>query len=181
MIDKIIAKAFVNAMKESMKNSNEEEHHFDANADKCKNCETFEICRMFHGMGDKIEAADIDEKVKNDLTKVLAFIREETIILDKDIEFPKFRLQAITERFECLKECKNFDVLIDILDEADLKYIRSIILKVNNKISNELAKVMDANRAECNYFMDVFRKPEVEEKRYEDMIREELLEELKKK
>lgn len=181
MIDKIIAKAFVNAMKESLKNSNEEEHHFDVNSDKCKNCETFELCRMFHGMADKIEAANIDEKVKNDLTKVLAFIREETLILDKDIEFHKFRLQAITERFECLKECNNFDVLVDILDKNELKYLRDIIFKVNSKIEDELNKVIDANRAECNHFVTILHKPEVEEKRYEDMTREELLEELKKK
>lgn len=167
-------------MKESMKESNEEEHHFDANSDKCKNCEIFELCRMFHGMLDKIEAAEIED-IKNDLGKVLVFIKEEMILLDKDVEFHKFRLQAITERFECLKKCKNFDVLVDILDKDELKYLRGIILKINNKISNELAKVMDANRAECNYFMDVFRKSEVEEKRYEDMTKEELLEELKKK
>lgn len=164
MIDKIIAKAFVNAMKESMKESNEEEHHFDANSNKCKNCETFELCRMFHGMLDKIEVANIEEDVKNDLAKVLTFIKEELILLDEDVEFHKFRLQAITERFECLRKCTNFNVLVNILDETELKYLRSIILKVNNKISNKLAKVMDANRAECNYFMDVLRKPEIEEK-----------------
>lgn len=181
MIDKIIAKAFVDAMKESMRNDNEEEHHFDANSDKCKNCETFKLCRMFHGMLDKIKAADIEEDVKNDLTKVLAFIREETIVLDKDIEFHKFRLQAITERFECLRKCQNLDILVNILDKAELKYLRGIIFKVTAKIEDELNKVIDANRAECNHFMDILRKPEVEEKRYEDMTRDELLEELKKK
>ena len=181
MIDKIIAKAFINAMKESMKESNEEEYHFDTNFDKCKNCKTFELCRMFHGMLDKIEAANIDEKVKDELSKVLVFIKEEILILDKDIEFHKFRLQAITERFECLKEYKIFDVLVDILDKNELKYLRSIIFKVTAKIEDELNKVINANRAECNHFMNILRKPEVEEKRYEDMTREELLEELKKK
>lgn len=181
MIDKIIAKAFVNAMKESMKESNEEEHHFDANSDKCKNCEIFELCRMFHGMLDKIEAAEIEEDIKNDLGKVLVFIKEEMIILDKDVEFHKFRLQTITERFEYLRKCKNFDVLVDILNETELKYLRNIISNITNKIERELDKVIEANRAEYNHFMNILRKPEIEEKRYEDMTREELLEELKKK
>ena len=181
MIDKIIVKAFVDTMKESMKNDNEEKHHFDANSDKCKNRETFELCRMFHGMLDKIEAADIEEDVKNDLGKVLVFIKEEMIILDKDIEFHKFRLQAITERFECLRKCKNFDILVEILDKAELKYLRGIIFKVTTKIENELNKVIDANRGEYNHFMNILRKPEIEEKRYEDMTREELIEKLKKK
>lgn len=183
MIDKIIASAFVNAIKEVANEveSDDNEHHFDAKSKKCKNCKDFECCRMFHSMLDKIEAANIDEKVKNDLTKVLAFIKKETIILDKDIEFPKFRLQAITKRFECLKECKNIDVLIDILDKNELKYLRSIIFKITAKIEDELNKVIDANRAECNYFVIILHKAEIEEKRYEDMTREELLEELKKK
>lgn len=180
MIDKIIDKAFVNAMKESIKESNEE-HHFDANSNKCKNCKDFECCRMFHSMPDKIEAADIEEDVKNDIVRVLAFIREETIILDKDIEFHKFRLQAITERFESLRKCKNLDVLVDILDETELKYLRDIIFNITTKIEYELDKVIKANRAECNYFMYLLHKPEVKEKRYEDMTKEELLEELKTK
>lgn len=164
-----------------VKHLEENEHHFDANADERKACGTFEICRVFHSMLDKIEAADIEEAVKNDLTKVLIFIKKETLVLDKDVEFHKFRVQAITKRFESLIECKNFDVFVNILDKAELKYLRGIIFKVTAKIEDELNKVIDANRAECNYFMNILRKPEVEEKRYEDMTREELLEELKKK
>lgn len=181
MLDKIVVNEFVNALKRAVNEVKNENHHFDANSEQCKTCKDFKECAMFHGMLDKIEAADIDEKVKNDLTKVLAFIKEEIIILNKDIEFPKFRLQAITKRFECLKECKNIDVLIDILDKNELKYLRSIIFKITAKIEDELNKVIDANRAECNHFVIILRKPEVEEKRYEDMTREELLEELKKK
>lgn len=159
----------------------ENEHHFDANSEECKACEIFEICRVFHSMLDKIEAADIEEAVKNDLTKVLVFIKKEALVLDKDVEFHKFRVQSITKRFESLIECKNFDVLVNIVDKAELKYLRGIIFKVTAKIEDELNKVIDANRAECNYFMNILRKPEIEEKRYEDMTREELLEELKKK
>lgn len=182
MIDKIIAKAFVNAAKEvANKIEEDESHHFDANSEKCKSCKDFECCRMFHSMLDKIEAAKIDDSIKTDLCYVLEFIKKETIILDEDIEFNKFRIQAVTERFESLKECKNLSILVDILDKSELKYLRTIICKVSVKISHNLAKVMDANRAEYNYFMDILRKPKVEEKHYEDMTREELLEELKKK
>lgn len=166
------------AMLEVLKEASEE-HHFDADSDKCRNCETFECCRIFHGMLDKIEAADIEEDVKNDLTQVLVFIKEEFIIIDKDVEFHKFRFQDITERFETLKKCKNFDVLVDILDKNELKYLRGIVLKVTGIIEDELNKVIEANRAECNHFMNILRKPEIEEKSYEDMTKEELIELLK--
>lgn len=186
MIDKIIANAFVNALKEVANEVEEDEvedenHHFDVNSEKCRNCKDFECCRMFHSMLDKIEASDIDEKVKDDLCNVLEFIKRETLILDKDVEFNKFRIRAITGRFKSLKECKNFDVLVSILNKSELKYLRSIIFKVTSKIENELNKVIEVNRNELNHFMNILRKPEVEEKRYEDMTREELLEELKKK
>ena len=182
MIDKIIASAFANALKEVANEAEEDEsHHFDANSEQCKNCKDFECCRMFHSMLDKINAADIDENIKDDFCNVLEFIKRETLIHHKDVEFSRFRIRAITERFHSLKKCKNFNILVDILDETELKYLRGIILKVNGTISNELVKVMEANLAESNHFMDILRKPEIEEKRYEDMTREELLEELKKK
>ena len=183
MIDKIVAKAFLNAVKDAVKEveNNEDEHHFDANSEQCQNCKDFECCEKFHTMCDKIEAANIDEEIKDDLVMFLEFIKKETIILDKNIEFYKFRIQAITERFESLKKCKNIIVLITILDKSELKYLRSIIFNVTSKIEDELNKVIDANRKECNYFMNILNIAEVEEKRYEDMTREELLEELKKK
>ena len=89
MLDKIIANAFANALKE-VANEAEQEHHFDAKSEQCQKCKDFKCCRMFHSMLDKIEAADIDEEIKNDLTIFLEFIKKETIILDKDIEFHKF-------------------------------------------------------------------------------------------
>lgn len=182
MIDKIIASAFANALKEVANEAEEDEsHHFDANSEQCKNCKDFECCRMFHSMLDKIEAADIDENIKNDLCNVLEFIKRETLIHHKDVEFNRFRIRAITERFQSLKKCKNFTILVDILDKNELKYLRGIIFEVTAKIEDELNKVIDANRAECNHFVTILHKPEVEEKRYEDMTREELLEELKKK
>ena len=182
MIDKIVANAFINAIKEVANEVEEDEsHHFDANSEQCQNCKNFECCRVFHSTLNKIEAADIDEKVKNDLFDVIVFINRETLIHDKNIEFNKFRIRAITERFQALKKCKNFNILVDILDKAELKYLRGIIYKAVSKIEDELNKVIEVNRAEYNYFMNILRKPEVEAKRYEDMTKEELLEELKKK
>lgn len=181
MIDKIIASAFVNAIKKVANEVEEDEsHHFDANSEKCKSCKDFECCRMFHPMLDKIEAAKLDDSIKTDLCNVLKFIKNETLILDKDIKFNEFRIQAITERFESIKECKNLNILVAILDKSELKYLRSIIFNITAKIENELNKIIDSNRVECNYFMGILHKPEVEEKRYEDMTREELLEELKR-
>lgn len=158
MIDKIIAKAFFNAMRDSMKelDDEDEEHHFDANSDKCKNCKDFECCRMFHSMLDKVNAANIEESVKDELCRVLVFIKDETRIFDKDIEFSKFRVRAITERLQSLKKCKNLEVLAAILDKSELKYLRGIIFNITTKIEHELNKVIDANRAECNYFMSIF-------------------------
>lgn len=159
----------------------DESHHFDANSEHCKTCKDFQECAMFHSMLDKIEAADISDDIKTDLSMVLEFIKKELLVLDKDIEFHRFRVGVITERFEAIKKCKNLDVLVTVLDKNELKYLRKIIFKVNKKIEEELNKVLDANRKECNYFMGTLHKPEVETKRYEDMTREELLEELKKK
>lgn len=166
MIDKIIANAFVNALKEVANKVEEEDesHHFDANSEQCRNCKDFECCRMFHSMLNKINAADIDENIKNDLCNVLEFIKRETLILHKDVEFNRFRIRAITERFESIKKCQNFDVLISVLDKSELKYLRSIIFNITAKIEDELNKVIDANRAECNYFVTILHKAEVEKK-----------------
>lgn len=181
MLDKIVVNEFVNALKRAVNEVEDESHHFDANSEQCKTCKDFKACAMFHGMLDKIEAADIDDNIKTDLAMVLEFIKKELLILDKDIEFHRFRVGVVTERFEAIKKCKNLDVLIAVLSKDELKYLRKIIFKVTNKIEEELNKVLDANRKECNYFMNILHKPEVETKRYEDMTREELLEELKKK
>lgn len=169
------------ALRKAIDTLAENDHHFDANSEKCKTCKDFECCRIFQSMFDKIEAADIDDAIKTDLAMALKFIKEELLILDKDIEFHRFRIGAVIERFKTIKKCKNLDVLIAILNKDELKYIRKIIFKITDKIEEELNKVLDANRKECNYFMNILHKPEVETKRYEDMTREELLEELKKK
>lgn len=183
MIDKIIAKAFINAMRSSMKelDNEDEEHHFDANSERCKTCKDFNSCSIFAAITNKIDAADVDEKIKVNLGRVILFFRTESIILDDDIKFDKIELVNLIERFYSIKECKNLPVLVAILNKAELKYLRNIIFKVNAKIEKELNKVIDANRAEYNYFMKVLSKPENEDKRYEDMTREELLEELKNK
>lgn len=183
MIDKIIAKAFFNAMRDSMKelDDEDEEPHFDANSEKCKTCKSFNSCSIFAAITNKIDAADIDETIKADLGKVILFFKNESIILDDNVKFDNFRLINLTERFYSLKECKNLPILVTILDEAELKYLRGIIFDITIKIEYELNKVININRTECNHFMNILYKPEVKEKHYEDMTKEELIEELKKK
>lgn len=184
MIDKIIAKAFMDAMRSSMKelgDDKDEEHHFDINSKKCKTCKSFHFCNRFAGITNKINTADIDERIREDLSKVILFFKNECIILEEDIKIDDFKLKNLIERFYPLKGCKNLPVLISILDEAELRFLRNNIFKINHKIEKEMNRIIEANHVETKYFMNILRKPKVEEKHYEDMSKEELIEALKKK
>ena len=106
--------------------------------------------------------------------KLLEIFDADDVIKDKD-----FKLYSLVNRF---KDCENhLEVLTAILDEDELKYIRNIIRGITNKIDDAFDKIMNINRTQMNKLIFILQKPQQEVKRYEDMSREELLEELKKK
>lgn len=160
------------------------DHEFDEGSEMCKDCKSFTKCKFNNQMIAKIKSANINDSAKETLIDFVDWIQHEDslasvfnincIIKDKD-----FKLYNLINRF---KECdEHLDILVAILDESELKYIRSIIHKVNKHIENLFETITDINRIEMNNLVNKLHKPQQEAKRYEDMTREELLEELKKK
>jgi hypothetical protein len=108
----------------------------------------------------------------------------EEFINDKDST-----IYEIHERFEnIVKEFKNWDKLIELLDDNQLSLLRKIILDCNQKIIDLIEKVKNNNLKEMNFIINRLHKSEDigaprDNKKipYEEMTREELIEELKKK
>lgn len=171
------------AMLKDLKES-AEGHIFDVNSDKCKSCSTFTICKEFNGMRQSLEASKYDDKVKEDLVAFIAFIKYEYLWLeDFDIENAlkdeEFTIYEIHKRFDNLVDnFKNWDKLLEILSDNQLSLIRKIILDINHKIIDLLARIKDDNLKEMNKIIAKLSKPQ-EEKDYEDMTKEELIELLK--
>lgn len=162
-------------------------HHFYVNSNKCKECSSFIICKEFHAMMTAINDSDFDEEIKNDLAAFIIFMkREHFFVYDFDIKDvlkdEDSALSSYYKRFESVvKDFKNYDKLVQILDDNQLSLIRKIILDVVTEIENLMNKIMDRNRAESVILISRLQKPQQKEKSYEDMTRKELIEELKKK
>lgn len=178
-----------NVLGKSLKELKENNHHFDANSKECKECESFTICKEFHGMMKAINDSDFDETTKNDMAAFIIFMKKEYLVVDDfDVEdILKNEDSVLTgyyKRFESVvKGFNNYDKLVQILDDNQLKLIRKIILDVVAKIEELMNKIMDRNREESNTLIAKLQKPQLdekqEEKSYEDMTKEELIELLK--
>ena len=160
-------------------------HHFDANSEKCKGCESFAICKEFNGMMKAVNDSDYDKDVKTDLAAFIIFMKKEYLFTDDfDIEeilkSDNDLINGYYKRFESvIDNFNNWDKLVEILDNNQLSLIRKIILDVVLKIEELLDKIMDRNREESNIFISKLQKPQQEEKSYENMTKEELIELLK--
>ena len=160
-------------------------HIFDANSDKCKSCSSFAICKEFNVIRQTLESSKYDNEVKADLLAFIAFVKYEYLWLeDFDVvdvlKDGDFTIYTIHQRFDSLVDnFKNWDKLVEVLDENQLSLIRKIILDVNQKIMDFLARIKDDNLKEMNELIAKLRKPQQEEKSYEDMTKEELIELLK--
>lgn len=176
-----------NVLNKSLAEIAENGHHFDANSEKCKGCESFAICKEFNGMMKVVNDSDYDKDVKTDLAAFIIFMKKEYLFTDDfDIEeilkSDNDLISGYYKRFESvIDNFNNWDKLVEILDNNQLSLIRKIILDVVLKIEELLDKIMDRNREESNILISKLQKPQQEEKSYEDMTREELIEELKKR
>ena len=180
---------FINMLEnvlESSLNEIKDGHHFDANSNECKECESFTICKEFHGMMKAINDSNFDENVKNDMAAFIIFMKKEYLFADdfnaEDILKSDDILSGYYRRFESVvKDFKNWDNLIKLLNDSQLSFIRKIIYDVVDKIEELMKTIINNNRIECNILIDKLRKPQQEEKSYEDMTKEELIEELKRR
>lgn len=163
-----------------------EGHIFDVTSDKCKSCSSFTVCKEFSGIRESLEASKYDDKVKDDLVAFVAFIKYKYLWLeDFDVvdalKDENFTIYEIHKQFDNLVDnFKNWDKLVEVLDDNQLSLIRKIAIDVNNKIMDLLARIKDDNIKEMNTLIGKLQKAQ-QEKSYEDMTREELIEELKKK
>ena len=161
-----------------------EGHIFDANSDKCKSCSSFTICKEFNGIRESLESSKYNDDIKSDLLAFVAFVKYEYLWLEdfdvvETLKDEDFTIYEIHQRFDNLvNNFKNWDKLVELLDNNQLSLIRKIILDVNQKIMDLLARVKDDNLKEMNKIIAKLSKPQ-EEKHYEDMTKEELIELLK--
>ncbi len=176
-----------NVLDKTLKDIKENEHHFDANSEECKECKCFAICNEFTSLLKAVADSDYDKDVKTDLAAFLIFMKQEYLFVNEfDVEDvlkdDDSSLSDYYKRFESVvKDFKNYDKLVQILDDNQLTILRKIVLDVVSSIENLMNKIMDRNRAESVILISRLQKPQQEEKAYEDMTREELIEELKKK
>ena len=174
-----------NVLNKSLAEIAENGHHFDANFEKCKGCESFAICKEFTGMLKAVNDSDYDKDVKTDLAAFIIFMKKEYLFVDDfDIEeilkSDNDLISGYYKRFESvIDDFNNWDKLVEILDNNQLSLIRKIILDVVLKTEELMNKIMDRNREESNILISKLQKPQQEEKSYEDMTKEELIELLK--
>lgn len=174
-----------NVFDKTLKELKENGHQFDANSDKCKSCPSFTVCKEFNGIRQSLESSEYDDKIKEDLFAFIAFVKYEYLWLEdfdvvEALKDEDFTIYEIHQRFDnLLNDFKNWDKLVELLDENQLSLLRKIILDINQKIIDLLVRIKDDNLKEMNYIISKLRKPQQEEKSYEDMTKEELIELLK--
>ena len=176
-----------NVFDKALKDIKENGHHFDVNSDECKRCEAVNACKEFNDMLKAVNDSDYDKDVKTDLAAFIIFMKKEYLFTDDfDIEeilkSDNDLISGYYKRFESvIDNFNNWDKLVEILDNNQLSLIRKIILDINQKITDLLARIKDNNLKEMNFMLGKLHKPQQEAKKYEDMTKEELIEELKNK
>lgn len=176
-----------NVLDKTLKDIKENEHHFDANSNECKECKCFVICNEFSDILTAVNNSNYNEPVKLDISSFIFFMKDEYLFVNSfDVEDilkdDDSVLTGYYKRFESVvKGFKNYDKLVQILDNNQLSFLRKIILDVVANIEELMNKIMDRNRAESVILISRLQKPQQEEKSYEDMTKEELIEELKKR
>lgn len=170
-----------------LKDIKENGHHFDANSEECKACKSFTICKDFSAIMTAVSNSDYDEDVKTDIAAFIIFMKKEYLFVDNfDIEDilkndEEYCISGYHKRFDSvIKGFKHYDKLVEILNDNQLSLLRKIVLDVTNNIEDLMNAITDRNRSQCNTLISKLRKPQ-EEKSYEYMTREELIEELKSK
>lgn len=179
---------FLNMLGKILKDAIDDDFHtFDPESDNCKKCKDFNACAKISSIKSSIAKSTYNDDVIEDLFAFVAFMKVEymfatdgnidDLLKRKDVNLIDFYL-----RFEnVIKHFKNYDKLVAILNDEQLSVLRKIVLDVNKKIEDLFNKIMDRNRAESVILISKLQKPQQEEKSYEDMTKEELIEELKKK
>lgn len=174
-----------NVLNKSLAEIAENGHHFDVNSKECKECESFAICKEFNGMLKAVNDSDYDKDIKTDLAAFIIFMKKEYLFVDEFdaeeiLKSDDNIINGYYKRFESvIDDFNNWDKLVEILDNNQLSLIRKIILDVVYKTEELMNKIMDRNREESNILIAKLQKPQQEEKSYEDMTKEELIELLK--
>lgn len=158
-----------------------EEHMFDANSDNCKTCPSFSICKEFSGIRQTLGSSKYDNEVKFDLLAFVASIKYEHLWLNDfnvadALKDKELTIWEIHNRFDnLLHNFKNWDKLVETLDDNQLSLLRKTIIDVNSKIIDFLISIQNDNTNEMNIIISKLQKPKEEEKSYEDMTKEELI------
>lgn len=173
-----VVKEFIDEMKN---------HEFKADSPICQNCPSFVGCKRNNEIKDKINNSEYSNGVKEELIEFVDWIDHENDLIENfnnELILSKSSKDSIgiTAFYKRFRDCNShLDKLVAICNNEELSYIRNVIIDVHNKIAQLLETIMNDNRKETNNLIKQLHKPQQESKRYEDMTKEELLEELKKK
>ena len=159
-----LVEKLLNAMDEVHKS----DHAFDENSDKCKKCKSFDNCKITTSIKKKIKESEFSDGVKEEMLKFIGYIKHEfTSFKRLDVKLilnaPKDEAIGISAFYRRFKDADNhLDKFVAICDEEELKHIRMVIRKVDEKIVDMCYKIMDDNRIDTNNLLNKLTKVENE-------------------
>lgn len=142
------------------------DHTFDENSDKCKKCKSFDNCKIATSIKKKIKESEFSDGVKEEMLKFIGYIKHEfttfeTFNAKEILSAPKDEAIGISAFYRRFKGADNhLDKFVAICDEEELKHIRTVIRKVDEKIMDMCYKIMDDNRIDTNNLLNKLTKVE---------------------
>lgn len=143
-----------------------EDHKFDETSDKCKKCKGFDNCKITTSIKKKIEESEFSDGVKKEMLTFIGWIKHEFTMVKmfnavKILNAPKDEAIGISAFYRRFKDADNhLDKFVAICDEEELKHIRMVIRKVDEKIMDMCYKIMDDNRIDTNNLLNKLTKVE---------------------
>lgn len=163
----------------------DDDHHFDANSHECKTCKSFNDCKMFHAICDKIDASNYREEIKCEFFKFLGYIKREAIFASTPIEELLKSPLTISDYHQRIASLntgfKYFKELSELLTTQELEYVISVVDRVRDKIASVFIRVNDDNNEDSAVFKAKFNQSNKSAKNdtLDKMTKEELLDYIK--
>lgn len=143
-----------------------EDHKFDENSDKCKKCKGFPSCKVKTSVRKKIEESEFSDGVKEEMLRFIGWIDHEFAMVEmfntlKILNASRDEAIGISAFYRRFRNADNhLDKFVAICDEEELKHIRMVIRKVDEKIMDMCYKIMDDNRIDTNNLLNKLTKVE---------------------
>lgn len=181
----LAAAAEAKAKRTKESKTNDDDHQFDANAQKCKSCKSFYDCNMYDSLFAKVDASNYSEEIKAEMLMFLMFIHKESIFAVTPIEELLKSSLTISDYHQRIASLntgfKYFKELSELLNTQEIEYITSVIYRVHDKIANLFIKINNDNGEDLAVFKTKLNKSNKSTKNdtLDKMTKEELLDYIK--